>query len=57
MVKPFVVLAARLLGPGRTRLELVKLAHEMGGGGVVVAADDGNLKDGALASQPGKRTA
>ena len=32
IVKPFVVLAARCLGPGRLRLQMVKLAHEMGGG-------------------------
>ena len=30
--KPFVVLAARCLGPGRLRLQMVKLAHEMGEG-------------------------
>jgi hypothetical protein len=32
IVRPFVVLAARCLGPGRLRLEMVKLAHELGGG-------------------------
>lgn len=32
IVKPFVVLAARCLGPGRLRLQMVKLAHEMGDG-------------------------
>ena len=32
IVKPFVVLAARCLGPGRLRLQMVKLAHEMGEG-------------------------
>ena len=30
MVEPFVVLAAKCLGPGRLRLEMVKLAHELG---------------------------
>jgi hypothetical protein len=29
IVKPFVLLAARLLGPGPRRLSLVKLAHEL----------------------------
>jgi hypothetical protein len=29
IVKPFVVLAARCLGPGRLRLEMVKLAHDL----------------------------
>jgi len=32
IVKPFVVLAARCLGPGPLRLQMVKLAHEMGEG-------------------------
>ena len=29
LVKPFVVMAARVLGPGPTRLRLVKLAHNL----------------------------
>jgi hypothetical protein len=29
LVKPFVVFAARALGPGPTRLRLVKLAHNL----------------------------
>jgi hypothetical protein len=33
IVKPFVVLAARCLGPGRLRLEMVKLAHDLGDAG------------------------
>jgi hypothetical protein len=32
IVRPFVVLAAKCLGPGPLRLQLVKLAHEMGQG-------------------------
>ena len=32
IIKPFVVLAARCLGPGRLRLEMVKLAHDLGDG-------------------------
>jgi hypothetical protein len=31
-VKPLVVLAAKCLGPGRLRLEMVKLAHDLGDG-------------------------
>jgi hypothetical protein len=31
VVRPFVVMAARALGPGPTRLKLVKLAHNLGG--------------------------
>src|SRR5260370_3164521 len=30
LVKPLVVLAAKCLGPGRLRLEIVKLAHDLG---------------------------
>src|SRR5258708_1266932 len=30
LVKPLVVLAAKCLGPGRLRLEMVKLAHDLG---------------------------
>ena len=29
LVRPFVVMAARALGPGPTRLKLVKLAHNL----------------------------
>jgi hypothetical protein len=32
IVRPIVVLAAKCLGPGRLRLQMVKLAHEMGEG-------------------------
>ncbi len=32
LAKPFVVLAARCLGPGRLRLEMVKLAHDLDDG-------------------------
>jgi hypothetical protein len=32
IVRPFVMLAARCLGPGRLRIQMVKLAHEMGDG-------------------------
>ena len=31
LVKPLVVLAARLLGPGPLRLSMVKLAHNLDG--------------------------
>jgi hypothetical protein len=32
IVRPFVVLAAKCLGPGPLRLQMVKLAHELGEG-------------------------
>jgi len=31
-MKPLVVLAAKCLGPGRLRLEMVKLAHDLADG-------------------------
>ena len=31
IIRPFVVLVAKCLGPGRMRIQMVKLAHEMGG--------------------------
>lgn len=37
IARPFVVLAARFLGPGPTRLRLVKLAHQMCGGSAALA--------------------
>ena len=32
IVRPFVMLAAKCLGPGPRRLQMVKLAHELGDG-------------------------
>jgi hypothetical protein len=32
IVKPMVMFAAKCLGPGRLRLDLVKLAHDLGEG-------------------------
>jgi hypothetical protein len=37
LMRPFVVMAARVLGPGPMRLKMVKLAHNLSNGGVVVA--------------------
>ncbi|HKV88967.1 MAG TPA: hypothetical protein VJT78_13310 [Candidatus Dormibacteraeota bacterium] len=39
IVKPFVVLAARTLGPGPLRLKMVKLAHDLSDGGRVEAPE------------------
>jgi hypothetical protein len=58
IARPFVVLAAKFLGPGPTRLRLIKLAHEIGGGGPVGVARDGYAQEGARqAVQPSKRAA
>jgi hypothetical protein len=58
MARPFVVLAAKFLGPGPTRLRLVKLAHEMGVPGVVTAASFEHSEEGyEQAVQATKRAA
>ena len=41
MVRPFVVLAARVLGPGPTRLRLVKLAHTLDHNALFLVPDEG----------------
>src|SRR5438105_15724677 len=46
LVKPFVVLAARVLGPGPTRLRLVKLAHSLGQNGVFMELDPAAYVEG-----------
>lgn len=58
IAKPFIVLAAKFLGPGPTRLRLVKLAHEMGGGGVLSGAGAGHGEEAYVqAVQPTERAA
>jgi hypothetical protein len=61
IVKPLVVLAARVLGPGPLRLKLVKLAHELSDGGVVIEATlGGDVAPHSLdraAAQPTHRAA
>jgi len=54
LVKPFVVMAARVLGPGPTRLRLVKLAHNLDQVGVPVAEYDETEEP---AAQPTRRAA
>ena len=41
LVRPFVVLAARVLGPGPTRLRLVKLAHTLDRDAMFVVPEEG----------------
>jgi hypothetical protein len=57
--KPFVIMAAKFLGPGRLRLEMVKLAHDLNDA-------DGNanalhfrhrIADDSAAIQPSRRAA
>src|SRR5438309_669965 len=57
LVKPFVVLAARVLGPGPTRLRLVKLAHTLGPNGAVAKTSRGGYDEDEAAVHTGKRAA
>ncbi|HUE68248.1 MAG TPA: hypothetical protein VMP38_08705 [Candidatus Acidoferrum sp.] len=55
IVRPIVVMAARVLGPGPTRLKLVKLAHNLGNSGAVVELPLGDVA--SAASEPSQRAA
>jgi len=55
LVRPVVVMAARALGPGPTRLKLVKLAHNLGGRELSGPAEE--LDFAEAASQPQQRAA
>jgi hypothetical protein len=58
LVKPLVVMAARVLGPGPTRLRLIKLAHNLGQNGVEVEPEQGAFSEPqAPAAQPTRRAA
>ncbi len=58
LFKPFVVMAARVLGPGPTRLRLVKLAHNLSGTNlVVVQPDEAAVESATAAAQPSTRAA
>jgi len=60
-VKPLVVLAAKVLGPGPLRLKLVKLAHDLSDGGSVLEAKQGGyvaqLPLDRASAQPTQRAA
>lgn len=43
-MRPFVVLAIKVMGPGRLRLEMVKLAHDMNDARVDVGPFQGRLQ-------------
>ncbi|HSP10291.1 MAG TPA: hypothetical protein VLU92_11935 [Candidatus Dormibacteraeota bacterium] len=61
IVKPLVVFAAKVLGPGPLRLKLVKLAHDLNDGGVFLEATQGiyvsPLPLDRTAAQPTQRAA
>jgi len=58
LMRPFVVMAAKVLGPGPMRLKMVKLAHNLNDGGVVVAPVGGfGGEELGPAAQPTSRAA
>lgn len=57
IVRPIIVMAARALGPGPTRLRLVKLAHNLRGGSNLIDLPRAE-RDGELGpAQPTRRAA
>jgi hypothetical protein len=56
-VRPFVVMAARALGPGPTRLRLVKLAHNLSTPHLVVEPAEIAYLEGQAPVQPTQRAA
>lgn len=56
LFKPFIVMAARVLGPGPTRLRLVKLAHNLNHNGLTVVEPAERFVEGTSA-QPTSRAA
>jgi hypothetical protein len=57
LVRPFVVLAARALGPGPTRLKLVKLAHNLDHQPLIAMPHELYEDDDRSAAQPSQRAA
>jgi hypothetical protein len=57
LVKPLVVMAARVLGPGPTRLRLVKLAHNLDPGGAALVTERRLVERPKPVVQPSKRAA
>jgi hypothetical protein len=57
LVKPLIVMAARVLGPGPTRLRLVKLAHSLEPRAVVVQPERRLVERPKPVVQPSKRAA
>jgi hypothetical protein len=57
--KPLVIMAAKFLGPGRLRLEMVKLAHDLNDAerNTDALLFRNRIADGSEAIQPGRRAA
>jgi len=51
-LRPFVILAIRMMGPGRRRLEMVKLAHDLNDARGEVRLLNGRLQVADLQPQP-----
>lgn len=51
-LKPFVILAIRMMGPGRRRLEMVKLAHDLNDARGAVQPFNGRLSVAIQQPQP-----
>jgi hypothetical protein len=59
-MRPFVVFAIKVMGPGRRRLEMVKLAHDMNDARADAGPFQGRLQvvdRQAQAAQPSQRAA
>jgi hypothetical protein len=57
IVRTMVVMAAKALGPGPTRLKLVKLAHNLGNSPTVVELPRGDQNGATAPSQSSQRAA
>jgi hypothetical protein len=57
LVKPLIVMAARVLGPGPTRLRLIKLAHQLEPRGAVVEPERRLVERPTPVVQPSERAA
>ncbi len=57
IVRPLVVMAARVLGPGPTRLKLVKLAHNLSTPGLAIAPAELDFVDDDEPAEPARRAA
>ena len=51
-LRPLVILAIRMMGPGRRRLEMVKLAHDLNGARHEVRPFNGQLQVADREPQP-----
>lgn len=55
LLRPMVVMAARVMGPGPARLRMVKLAHNLGRTGLTVVTPEEGFEEAPV--QPTSRAA